>query len=81
MFSYPVFTLRYILLPADVLFVADIRIRSRASFLIVFAGDDFETVCHTICIDNVVVAYYKTLSFLFCLTRNMDSFFTHFSAF
>ena len=68
------FYLVYILLPTDVLSVADIRIVSRLSSLIVYSGYDFETACHMNCIDNAVVGYYKTLSFLFYLTRNMDIF-------
>ena len=62
------------MLPAEVLSVADIRIVSRLSFLIVYSGVDFEIVCHMNRIDNAVVGYYKTLSFLFYLTRNMDIF-------
>jgi hypothetical protein len=68
------FYLVYILLPTDVLSVADIRIVSRLSSLIVYSGYDFETVCHMNCIDNAVVGYYKNLSFLSYLTRNMDIF-------
>jgi hypothetical protein len=64
----------YIFLPADVLSAADIRIVSRSSSLIVSSVHDFETVCHMNCIDNAVFAFYKTLSFLFYLTRNMDNF-------
>jgi hypothetical protein len=64
----------YTSLLTDVLSVADIRIVSRLSFLIVYSGYDFETVCHMNCIDNAVFGYYKTLSFLFYLTRNMGIF-------
>ena len=68
------FYLVYILPPVGVLSVADIRIVSRLSFLIDYCGYDFETVCHMNCIDNAVVGYYKTLSFLLYMTRNMDIF-------
>jgi len=68
------FYLVYILLPTDVLSVADIRIVSRLSSLIVYSGYDFETAYNMNCIDNAVVGYYKTLSFLFYLIRNMDIF-------
>ena len=64
----------YILLPADVLSVAGIRIVSRSSFLIVYYGYDFETVCHMNYTDNVAFDDYKNLSFLFYLTSNMDIF-------
>jgi hypothetical protein len=68
------FYLVYILLTADVRSAADIRIVSRLSFLIVSSGYDSEIVCHMNCIDNAVFVYYKTLSFLSYLIRNMDIF-------
>ena len=68
------FYLAYILPLADVLSAADIHIASRLSFLIVYFGYGFETVCHMNYIDNVVVCYCRTLSFLFYSTRNMDIF-------
>ena len=68
------FYLVYILLTTDVLSAADIRIVSRLSFLIVSSGYDFEIVCHMNCIDNAVVVYYKSLSFLSHPTRNRDIF-------
>jgi len=68
------FNLVYILLPTDVLSVADIRIVSKLSFLIVFSGYDFETVFHTNCIDNAVFADYKILSFWFYVIRNRGIF-------
>ncbi len=68
------FCLVYILLPDDLLSVADICIVSRLFFLIVSSDYDFEIVCRKNCIDNAVFGYYKTLSFLFYLIRNMDIF-------
>ena len=68
------FCLVYILRTADVLSAADIRIVSRLSSLIVSSGYDFEIVCHMNCIDNAVVVFYKTLSFLSYLTRNRNIF-------
>ena len=68
------FCLVYILLPDDLLFVADIRIVSRLFFLIVSSGYDFEIVGRMNCTDNAVFGYYKSLSFLFYLIRNMDIF-------
>ena len=64
----------YTSLLTDVLSAVDIRIASRLSFLIDYLGYDFETVYHMNCIDNAVFGYYKTLSFLFYLTRNMNIF-------
>ena len=67
-------SLFYTSLLTDVLSAADIRIASRLSSLIDYLGYDFETVCHMNCIDNAVFGYYKALSFLFYLTRNMGIF-------
>ena len=64
----------YTSLLADLLSAADICIASKSSFLIDYFGYDFETACHMNCIDNAVFGYYKTLSFLSYLTRNMDIF-------
>lgn len=64
----------YTSLPVDLLSGAYIHIVSRSSFLIAFAGHDFEIVSHMNCIDNAVFAYYKILSSLFLLIRNMDIF-------
>ena len=68
------FYLAYILPLTDLLSVADIRIASRVSFLIVYSGYDFETVCRMNCIDSAVLGCYKTLSFLSYLSSNMDIF-------
>lgn len=67
-------SLFYISLPTDILSAADIRIVSRLFFLIVSSGYDFEIVCRMNCIDNAVFGYYKALSFLSYLIRNMDIF-------
>ena len=75
------FYLAYILPLTEVLSVADIRIASRLSFLIVYSGYDFETVCRMNCIDNAVFDYYKTLSFLSYLSSNMDIFLLIFQPF
>ena len=64
----------YTSLLTDVLSAVDIRIASRLSFLIDYLGYDFETVYHMNCIDNAVFDYYRNLSFLFYLTRNMGIF-------
>ena len=68
------FYLGYTLLSAGISSVSDIRIVSRGFFLIVYHEYDFEIVCHMNCIDNAVFGYYKTLSFLSYMTRNMDIF-------
>lgn len=64
----------YTLLAAGVSSVSDIRIVSIWFFLIVYHEDDFEIVFYMNCIDNAASDYYKTLSFLYYLSRNMDIF-------
>jgi hypothetical protein len=68
------FYLVYILLPTDVLSVADIRIVSKLSSLIVSDDNNFEIVDHMPNIGNAVFVDYKILSFLFYLIRNRRIF-------
>jgi len=56
------------------LFDVDKHIGSKLFFLSVFDDNSFEIVGHMLNISNAVFADYKTFSFLFYSTRNMDIF-------
>ena len=68
------FYLAYILLPTDRWSFSRTHIGSKWTDPISPSGYDSEIAARMIRIDNVVFAYYKTLSFLFYVTRNMDIF-------
>ena len=68
------FYLAYILLPTDRWYFSRRHIGPKWTDLIFSSGYDSEIVAHMIRIDNVAFAFYKTLSFLFYVTRNMDTF-------
>jgi hypothetical protein len=68
------FYLAYTLPPTDRWSFSRRHIGPKWTDPIFSSGYDSEIVAHMIRIDNVVFAFYKTLSFLFYVTRNMDIF-------